>query len=363
MQITSIVGARPQFIKAAVVSHALMATNLVEETLIHTGQHYDNNMSAVFFQELGIPVPDLNLSIGSGPHGRQTGQMLGAIEEILFDSSPDWVLVYGDTNSTIAGALAAAKLHIPVAHVEAGLRSFNRKMPEEINRVLTDHLSDMLFVPTQAAVNNLRKEGIPDDKVELVGDVMFDAVLHYGAKAEEESTILERVKVLQGNYILTTIHRAENTDDLERLSAIFNGLSKIASDIPVVFPLHPRTRSALIKTGLYFQINECIKIMEPVGYLDMMMLEKNATLMVTDSGGMQKEAFFHKIPCVTLRDETEWVELVDLGWNVLISPLDENIVYQGVLNVLKGWGASTKTGENLYGGGKAAEKIAQLLLT
>lgn len=310
--IATIVGARPQFIKAAVVALALQKAG-VAETIVHTGQHFDPNMSDVFFSELGIPRPAYNLGIGGGTHGQNTGRMIEAVEAVLLESKPDWVLVYGDTDSTLAGALAAAKLHIPVGHVEAGLRSFNRKMPEEINRVLTDHVSTVLFAPTEVAIRNLAKEGVMGGWVRLVGDVMYDAALHFGARAESESAILDRLGLRPRAYALATIHRAENTDSRERIAAILTGLAE--SGLEFVLPLHPRTRKRLADFDIRPPGN--VTIIDPVGYLDMVMLEKHALLIATDSGGVQKEAFFHRVPCVTLRDETEWTELVDAGWNRL----------------------------------------------
>lgn len=355
MKVITIVGARPQFIKAAVVSRILRSTE-GQEILVHTGQHYDQNMSDVFFEELEIAKPDYYLSVGSGSHGLQTGRMLEAIEEVLLKEEPNWVLVYGDTNSTLAGALAAAKLHIPVAHVEAGLRSFNRRMPEEINRVLTDHTSDILFAPTETSVENLRHEGIPEEKIHLVGDVMYDAALYYGAKAEAQSIILNKLGLSSKGYILATVHRADNTDDNTRLSAIFKGLIQVAQEMTVVVPLHPRTRKALEKEGLFSEVSQFLQVIEPVGYLDMVMLEKNARLIATDSGGVQKEAFFYQVPCVTLREETEWVELVELGWNRLVSPqlgLGETIIQSIEIE--------QKPIPILYGNGKAAEEIISYL--
>ena len=288
MKIVSVVGARPQFVKAATVSRVLRSTPQAHEVLVHTGQHYDENMSEVFFDELEIPRPDYHLGIGSGPHGAQTGKMLEAIERVLLAEKPDWTLVYGDTNSTLAGALAAVKLRVPVAHVEAGLRSFNRSMPEEINRVLTDHASDLLLAPTAAAVQNLRRENIAAERIHQVGDVMYDAVLFYGSRAEDRSTVLARLELTNGQYVLATIHRAENTDDLGRLRAIVAGLSVAASaDRPVVMPAHPRTRAALERAGLLAEASGRIRLIAPVGYLDMVMLEKHAAVIATDSGGVQ----------------------------------------------------------------------------
>lgn len=359
MKITTVVGARPQFIKAAAVSRVLWSAPGVQEVLVHTGQHYDENMSEVFFRELEIPEPDYNLEIGSGSHGAQTGRMLEAIEKVLLEEKPDWVLVYGDTNSTLAGALAAVKLHIPVAHVEAGLRSFNRRMPEEINRVLTDHAADMLFAPTRAAVENLRRESISEERIHLVGDVMYDAALFYGEKARRESRVLERLGLKPEKYILVTIHRAENTDDPSRLQAIVEGLCEVGKSVPVVFPVHPRTRKALERHGLLEEAVASLRLIEPVGYLDMVMLEQNACLIATDSGGVQKEAFFYRVPCVTLRGETEWTELVDLGWNKLVSPQLPEGVAEGIRNSLDG---PRGIEENPYGDGNSGELIVKHLL-
>ena len=362
MKLVTIIGARPQFIKAATVSRAIAEHNNsltndqepITEVLVHTGQHYDENMSDVFFEELDIPQPNYHLGIGSASHGAQTGRMLEEIEKVLLKEEPDRVLVYGDTNSTLAGALAAVKLHIPVAHVEAGLRSFNQRMPEEINRVLTDHIADMLFAPTQTAVDNLKNEGISEDKIFLVGDVMYDAALYYSKRAAEKSSILERYHLQTRQYILATIHRAENTDDPVRLRAIFEGLSQVAEEIPIVLPLHPRTRVALIREGLYEMVIQSLVVISPVGYLDMVMLEKNARLVVTDSGGVQKEAYFYEVPCVTLRRETEWVELVETGWNILIEPFDPEQITANVISYLNQKGIVSSS---LYGQGDAAIRI------
>lgn len=341
MKIVTVVGARPQFIKAAAISRAIRERNgfpsnfvsHLTEVIVHTGQHYDANMSEVFFKELDIPKPHYNLGIGNSTHGAMTGRMLEKIEEVLLNERPDWVLVYGDTNSTLAGALAAAKLHIQVAHVEAGLRSLNRKMPEEINRVLTDHIASVLFCPTHKAVQNLQMEGFKNilnpiriSNVERtnnfplvvnVGDVMYDTALYYAPKSEQKSRILEELNLRPNGYALTTVHRSENTDDRARLKNIFEGLSRVAKELDVVLPLHPRSREALERENLFEQVAQMLKLIEPLGYLDMIRLEKNAKLILTDSGGIQKEAFFYGVPCVTLRDETEWVELVDAGWNML----------------------------------------------
>jgi UDP-GlcNAc3NAcA epimerase len=359
MKIATIVGARPQFIKAAVVSRAFQITKELDEVMIHTGQHYDENMSEVFFQELDMARPRYNLGIGSGPHGFQTGRMLEAIEGVLLVENPEWVVVYGDTNSTLAGALAAVKLQIPVAHIEAGLRSFDRRMPEEINRVVADHSSDLLFSPTETALKNLRQEGLPDFGIHLVGDVMYDAAIYYGSKAEAQSQILEKLDLATKEYILATLHRAENTDHAECLRTILGGLSQIANDLPVVLPLHPRTRKILTDQGIIGELSHRILLIDPLGYMDMMMLEKNARLVATDSGGVQKEAYFHSVPCVTFRENTEWVELVNLGWNRLARPMDTAAVISGLRDALH---STPGPRDNPYGDGHAAERIAQILL-
>ncbi len=314
MKIITIIGARPQFIKAAVVSRAMrLRPQEITEVIVHTGQHFDSNMSDIFFQELDIPKPDYHLGVGGGSHGQNTGRMLEKIEEVLLQEKPDYVLVYGDTDSTLAGTLAAVKLHIPVAHVEAGLRSFNRKMPEEINRILTDHASDVLFTPTLTAVKNLNKEGISSDKIKQVGDVMYDAALFYGAKVEQNSSLLTDLGIESKKYTLVTLHRAENVDDKVRLSSIIKGLAHYKNKI--IWPLHPRTKKMLESFGIAIPQN--ITIIDPIGYLDMILLEKHAALIATDSGGVQKEAYFHKVACITLRDQTEWIELVEQGANII----------------------------------------------
>lgn len=359
MLIATVVGARPQFIKAAMVSRFLRAGVGAREILLHTGQHYDINMSKVFFEELEIQAPDYYLGIGSGTHGSQTGRMLEQIEKVLLEVKPDLVLVYGDTNSTLAGALAAVKCHIKVAHVEAGLRSFNRVMPEEINRVLTDHVSKYLFAPTRAAIANLKREGLPGNDIYLVGDVMYDAAVYFSGKAEQKSTILQDLHLNPKQYILATVHRAENTDILKRLRAIIDGLADASDILPVVLPLHPRTRAALTREGmLAAAMAKRIQLIEPVGYLDMVKLEKNARLIATDSGGVQKEAFFYQVPCITLRDETEWGELVELGWNCVVSPQDAAVVLNQIRCFLNARGKEGCP----YGDGNASRKIAQVLL-
>lgn len=359
LKIVSIVGARPQFIKAATVSRLLRNDATFREIMIHTGQHYDANMSPIFFDELDLHEPEYNLGIGSATHGRQTGEMLIALEQVLLAEKPDWVLIYGDTNSTLAGALVAAKLHIPIAHVEAGLRSFNRRMPEEINRVVADSLAQLLFAPTSAAVTNLQLEGVSGHSIRQVGDVMYDASLYYGKKAEAHSQILQTLKLCEKEYILSTFHRQENTDDLQCLTTIVKALQIIAKEIPVVVPLHPRTHKMLIQFGL---LEQCIKnlcIIEPVGFLDMMLLEQKALAIVTDSGGVQKEAYFYQVPCVTLRTETEWVELVEMGWNSLAPPQEVEIVCNKILSATKL--KNQKVNQQPYGDGRAAEKIVKEL--
>jgi len=355
--IVAIVGARPQFIKAAVVSRALRRYRDISETLIHTGQHFDDNMSRVFFDELEIPAPTHNLGIAQQSHGAMTGRMLEATERILIEAAPDWVVVYGDTNSTLAGALAAIKLHIKVAHVEAGLRSFNRRMPEEINRVATDHVADLLFAPTEAAVANLAREGIAGDRVRLVGDVMYDSARF--ARARIDQALPRTLGLRPKGFILATIHRQENTDDPARLRAIVEGLSAIAETMPVVLPLHPRTRSALTAHGLEARASARLRVIEPVGYFAMLALEQAARLIATDSGGVQKEAFFAGTPCVTLRDETEWVELVAAGVNRVLPPTDATRVGAGLRAALADERAWPKI--ELYGGGRAGEAIARAL--
>ena len=355
-RILTVVGARPQFIKAAMVSRALRSHPEVDEILVHTGQHYDQNMSDVFFRQLEIPTPDFMLHAGSGRHGAQTGKMLAAIEEVLVQTAPDRVLVYGDTNSTLAGALAAAKLHIPVAHVEAGVRSFNRRMPEEINRVVTDHIADLLLAPTESAVKQLLHEGVPESSITLVGDVMYDAALHYGSAANANRGTLQELNLEPKQYLLATVHRAENTDDLARLRAIFLGLGLASASLPTVLPLHPRTRKAIIEAGLLDEISADLRLIDPVGYLEMLELERGALVIATDSGGVQKEAFFQGVPCVTLRDETEWTELVKLGWNRLVSPSSPRAVADAVQEALAG--PSPPAAPHLYGGGRASDQIA-----
>jgi len=347
MKFCSIVGARPQFIKAAVVSREMSRYGELREHIIHTGQHYDSNMSDVFFAELDIPSPHYHLGIGGGTHGQNTGRMIELIEQVLIKEQPDGVLVYGDTDSTLAGAIAAVKLHIPIAHVEAGLRSYNRKMPEEMNRILTDHASDLLFTPTQVATNNLTKEGIVLSKISQSGDVMQDAVLYYKNKARPPEITLPK------EFILCTIHRAENTDDRVRLASICAALNKLCSHIPVIFPAHPRTRKRI--EAMQIKANNLL-FLEPVSYLEMVWLLGKCKLVITDSGGLQKEAYFFGKSCVTVRDETEWVELVERGVNCLTIPED---IPQAVERML---GQSIESCADLYGDGSAGQKIVERLL-
>ena len=353
MNVLTVVGARPQFIKASPVSEALRK-HRISERMVHTGQHYDAEMSQVFFDELSMEPPALNLEVGSGSHAEQTAQMLIGLERDMSRNKPDLVLVYGDTNSTIAGALAAAKLDIPIAHVEAGLRSFNRRMPEEINRVVTDRLADLLFAPTQTAVANLMREGVSPDKVCLVGDVMFDAALKHGTNSSKAASLLDELSLSSGDFVLATVHRASNTDDPRILSTIFQALTEVAVQIPVVLPLHPRTRARLKATD---RASQRLMITPPRSYFEMLALERNAALVVTDSGGVQKEAFFFGKPCVTLRAETEWTELVELGWNRLCEPLSVEGVSNAIFDAI---GSKGQAGTP-YGDGKAATRIAEAI--
>lgn len=353
-KILTVIGARPQFIKAATVSREIRNTAAadISEVILHTGQHFDEKMSKVFFDELDIPTPDYNLGISNLSHGAMTGRMLEAIETVMLRELPDCVLVYGDTNSTLAGALAAAKLHVPVAHVEAGLRSFNMRMPEEINRVVVDRVSRLLFCPTDAAVRDLLNEGI-EAGVHSVGDVMYDAALHYGAKAKHVSRILHELELTTRRFVLATCHRQENTDDPARMVGIIKGLARISNDLPVVFPMHPRTRKRLSELGLDASLSR-MRVIAPLSYLDMIALEQRARVIVTDSGGVQKEAYFFGVPCITVRDETEWVETVSCGWNSLTGADTERIVdaYEGQ----KCFDTSAER-PKFYGDGSAAKKI------
>lgn len=349
MKVLTIIGARPQFIKAAVVSRAFKEHRPdVQEIIVHTGQHYDVNMSDVFFNELEIPKPDYNLGIGGGTHGQNTGRMIEKLEGLMMEVQPRWVLVYGDTDSTLAGALTAAKLHIPVAHVEAGLRSFNRRMPEEINRVLTDHIAEILFAPTETGRQNLLNEGIAEEKIKLVGDVMYDASLFYKEKARKPQLPVE-LDIKASDFVLCTIHRAENTDEPRRLNNIFQGLGD--SGQTIVLPAHPRTRAKIAGYGIAIPGN--VWLIDPVGYLEMVWLEANCRLVATDSGGVQKEAYFFAKPCVTMRDETEWVELVDAGVNRLVGA-DAGMISDCLAKMVKGISSC----EGMYGNGDAGREIS-----
>jgi len=364
MKIITVIGARPQFIKASAVSRAFLSYNArnektIDEVIVHTGQHYDAKMSSIFFDQLEIPKPKYNLGIAAETHGAMTGRMLEEVEKVLLKEKPDLVLVYGDTNSTLAGSVTAVKLHIPVAHVEAGLRSFNMKMPEEVNRILTDRVSNLLFCPTEVAVGNLEREGVTEG-VYCVGDVMFDVTLHYRQKALKQFAF-DQWGIEKNNYLLCTIHRAENTDEKEKLEEIFAALSDIARQVQVVLPLHPRTQKMINYFDLQYYLKN-IKILKPVSYLEMIALEASASLIMTDSGGIQKEAFFHKVPCITLREETEWVETVELGWNCLCKPNRVEII-QKWANLDDNVGMKNKNQTELlpYGDGKAAHEIVKII--
>lgn len=381
MKIVTIVGARPQFIKAATVSRAIKhyneqinpARSKITEIIVHTGQHYDHNMSKIFFEELEIPRPLYNLGVGSDTHGRQTGKMFSAIEEVLEKEKPDWVLVYGDTNSTLAGALAASKLHVSIAHVEAGLRSFNRGMPEEINRIVADHISTILFCPTQTAVSNLKKEGfnnIPDSIdprnfipaglnnpiVLNVGDVMYDSALFYAKKTAHRTDILHNLKITPKEYCLATIHRAENTEDVTKLSNILRGLDAVSREIPIIWPVHPRSKRLIDRVKGNISLDR-LRVIGPIGYLDFIILEKQAKMIFTDSGGVQKEAYFFNVPCVTLRDETEWVETSESGMNVL-SGTDTAKIYEAFKQFAM---KPCAVVPGLFGDGFASKKIVDTL--
>jgi len=377
MKIVTVVGARPQFIKAAAVTRAIHTFNRaagkagskgrIREILVHTGQHYDYLMDRVFFEELRLPKPDYHLGAGSGSHAVQTGRMLEGVEKILEKEKPEITIVYGDTNSTLAGALAAAKLNIPVGHVEAGLRSYRRSMPEETNRLLADHLSTLLFCPTTQAVRNLSKEGIRNvDKtvVKNVGDVMYDSILYYLGIAEKKSKIIQKLGFLTPNselrtpnYYLATLHRAENTDNPGRLKSILKALREISQECPVVLPLHPRTKKMMRVQGLIKEAKG-IKLIDPISYFDMLKLEKHAKVILTDSGGVQKEAYWFRVPCVTLREETEWLETIQGGWNVLVGTETEKIVEEVRKRVGR---RHPSKGTGLFGDGKAGGKIVQIL--
>ncbi len=355
MKVVTIVGARPQFIKAAVISREIAKHQGISEVIVHTGQHFDENMSDIFFEEMQIPTPHYHLDINSMSHGAMTGRMLEKIEEVLLLERPDFVIVYGDTNSTLAGALAAKKLHIRVVHIEAGLRSFNMSMPEEINRILTDRISDILCCPTEQAAKNLSDEGYSNfsSKVVMTGDVMQDAAIFYRERAGSDKSIVSRLGLEGKEFALCTVHRAENADNLDRLRGIIGALNEISGEMEIVFPVHPRTRKIIEKNKLALSC----KTIDPVGYLDMVNLLTHAKIVLTDSGGLQKEAFFFAKPCVTLRDETEWVELIEGGFNTLAGANQGNIVSSFKKMCL----AKPDFTEDLYGAGTAAKRIVVLL--
>lgn len=365
MKVVTIAGARPQFVKAAAFQRAIQEYNLnpsqvaIQEVLVHTGQHYDINMSDIFFQQMGLTEPNYHLGIGGVQHGAATGRMLEKIEEVLVKEKPDWVVVFGDTNSTVAGALAAVKLHIPIAHVEAGLRSFNRKMPEEINRIVSDQCADLLFTPTAQATKQLLKEGIPERKISEVGDLMYDIALHFQKVSLKEEGVLARYGLTSKQYALLTLHRAENTDQRSQFYEIIEGLISISKQIPVVFPIHPRTAKVLKEEKLENYVRQHLHIIDPVGYVEMITLTRHAQVVLTDSGGLQKEAYFFQVPCITLRTETEWIELIDHGFNVL-APLDKDAIlatYERVHQKTFSWGIP------LYGDGESGKKMIQELVS
>lgn len=357
MKILTVVGARPQFIKAAALSPFLDAAG-IEEQLLHTGQHYDPLLSDVFFRELGLKAPKHCLRVGSASHGAQTARMLEGIERVLDEERPDLVLVYGDTNSTLAGALAAAKRCVPVAHVEAGLRSFNRRMPEEVNRVLTDHMAELLFAPSHRAADRLFAEGLPGSRIHFVGDVQYDACLRIVAMARKKGDVTTRLGLEPGRFALATIHRQENTDDPARLRAILEGLESLAKDLPVLFPAHPRTVAAANRAGIETSAGRgAVRWIDPLGYGEMMALTASAGLVVTDSGGVQKEAFFLRVPCLTVREETEWPETVELGWNRLVRPAEARKLAPAAKAAL---GSKGREGRP-YGDGLAAKRIVEVL--
>ncbi len=375
MKIVTIIGARPQIIKAAALSRAIREhyVDQVQEIIVHTGQHYDDNMSQVFFDELQIPRPDYNLHVGSATHGVQTAKMIEGIEDILFKELPDFIVLYGDTNSTLAGAVAAAKIHTPIVHIEAGLRSFNKSMPEEINRIVCDHCSTLLFSPTKAGFDNLKREGFPIDnegpynidnpKVYHCGDIMYDNSLYFSAIAEQKTDVINRLGLRDKPYVLATIHRDSNTDQPKRLGAIFDAIVKIAEEHPVVLPLHPRT-SKLIKTNLSEQFQQTIfdsaniKLIPPVSFLEMIQLERHASLIMTDSGGVQKESYFFRKPCVILRPETEWVEIVKTGAATL-ADADKDIILEASQEYLR---QSPANYPEIFGDGHAAEFMLEKML-
>ena len=358
MKLLTILGARPQFVKAAVMSRAISRQKeSFSEVIVHTGQHYDENMSQIFFDELDIPQPNYFLKTGGGSHAEMTAKMLVELEGIMQKEKPDVVLVYGDTNTTLSGALAAVKIHIPVVHVEAGLRSYNKRMPEEVNRVLCDHCSTLLFTPTNEGKQNLLKEGVTESSIAVVGDIMYDAVLYYAKKAQEKSSILAQLELENKSFVLATCHRQENTDVEDRLENILEALAEIAKEETVVLPLHPRTKKCLEQKGLDKKYQNAIRFIPPVSYFDMLALESSAKLVITDSGGVQKEAYFFQAPCLILRDESEWTELIEAGYATLVGANKSNILeaYQDMSAQKIQWR------DSIYGDGSCAEKILECL--
>ncbi len=360
MKIVTVLGARPQFIKAALVSNELRKNN--QEIIVHTGQHYDIEMSDIFFKEMGIPTPDYNLGVGSGSHAYQTAEMMVKLEELFISEDPDLILLYGDTNSTLAAAITAAKLQLPIAHIEAGPRMFDKTVPEEINRIVTDHLSALLFAPTPKSMENLKKEGL--EGVYLTGDVMLDLFMYFSKKADENSKILDELGLKEKGYILTTVHRARNTNAKKNLKAIIESLLEISVEEKIVFPVHPRTVKYLKEYGLYDTLdeNENIKLIKPVGYLDMNLLTRNARKIITDSGGLQKEAFFARVPCITLDTSTGWPETVDNGWNIIFEGYkNEDFIPKDVIsNALRSFKPEGEY-NNVFGDGKSVVKIHEII--
>lgn len=361
MKIITVLGARPQFIKAALVSKELRKEH--QEIIVHTGQHYNHELSDIFFNEMNIPQPDYNLGIGSDTHARQTGQMMIELESLFFKEKPDVILVYGDTNSTLAAAIAAVKLHIPVAHVEAGPRMYDKKIPEEVNRVITDHISSILFAPTPTCLNNLHQEGLTKG-VYLTGDVMLDCFLYFSKEAEKRTRILNELGIKQGSYLLATVHRASNTDSKTNLQEICKAFIELAKEIELVFPVHPRTEKYLKQYGLYQILADTpnIHLIKPVGYLEMLILTKNAKKILTDSGGLQKEAYFAKVPCITLDTVSAWPETVEDGWNVVVGKqgISTRINMNGIIQAVQSFIPKEKQ-NNIFGNGKAVENICQVL--
>ena len=358
-KIISVIGARPQFIKTSMVSNKLNLLPNIEEIIIHTGQHFDKNMSDIFFQQLNIPKPKYNLNINSGNHGEMTGKMIIELEKVLLIEKPDLVILYGDTNSTLAGAISASKLKIPIAHIESGLRSFCFGMPEEINRIVTDRLSTLLFTPSEIAANQLKNEGVDPLKIFTVGDVMYDAALYYGSLSNKNSISNKLIRnvITSKKYCLVTVHRAENTDEVNIFNIIIKSLNRLSQDLKVIFPIHPRSLKVLKQLDVYKFLSSNFIIIDPVSFLEMIELEKNASLIITDSGGVQKEAFFYKVPCVTIRNETEWTELIDFGWNKLSPPSNSDKLYMDYISMLGIKGKKNK----LYGNGDSANQIVKTI--